>query len=286
MAEPLIKTSDPIPHPQILPSEAPFRLGMPHLDAGGVSTTWLMKEAGHLHWLAVADALGLEPTQWVDSQGRRCFASVVAATVTGDLTAFEEDTICQFRMVNRPVAGNRWLSQTDLEALGGKRICIEIMTSFATLDGPSNTQLVKAEMPGRVTTDQALPNARRAQILHNLGKVERARALEVQVPPHLSIPISRTEHLNGVGLVYFAQFQTFFAAAEENAIPLMPHGFQLVARRVHYYGNLDPGDVLDTVTEITANAHNLSSWLLAFTHARRKSDGRVIAACESSYRVL
>ncbi len=263
----------------------PFRLGMPHLNADGLSPAWLMREAGHIHWLAIAEELGAPPPKWVDAQGRRCFASVVTATLSGSLQLFQEDTICRFRVVVPPTAETSWLSQIDLESADGQRVCVEIMTLFAALEGSSNVSLVKSAMsddPPRSSTD---PNAMRARNLQSLAKLELKRAGAQEVPPQLSFRISKSDHLNGVGLVYFAQFQTFFAHAEENAIPAMPDTYGLVARRVHYYGNLDPGDSLDLVTEVSTNVENLPAWLIAFSSARRRSDGKVIATCESSYRV-
>ncbi|MEO1307050.1 MAG: LnmK family bifunctional acyltransferase/decarboxylase [Pseudomonadota bacterium] len=279
----LRESSNVILGAQTLSQTTPIRLGMPHLGSDGLSIAWLMKEAGHIHWLAVAEALGTAPSQWFDADGRRCFASVVAATLSGSTVAFQEDTICQFRVVSRPSPETNWLSQIDLETATGERVCVELMTTFATLEGPSNMDLVRSKLSEGIAPPQTM--ARRAQILRDLGKLERKRAEGAGTPPHLSIPISEKEHLNGVGLVYFAQFQNFFATAEANAIPKMPRGCNLVTRRIHYYGNLDPSDTLDIMTEITTNVHNISAWLISFSHARRRSDGNVIATCESSYRV-
>lgn len=262
-----------------------FRLGMPHLNARGLSASWLMKEAGHMHWLAIAEELGTSPSRWVDHANKRCFASVVTATLSGSLGSFEEDMLCQFRMILEPSEKSSWLSQIDLESDDGSRISVEIMTVFASLSGRSNTSLVKSNVGSEALACKSGPEFMRARNLRNLGSLERQRAHDPDTPPHSSFRISNSDHLNGVGLVYFAQFQNFFANSEENAIPKLPNGFSLVARRVHYYGNMDPGDTLDIVTKVTTNVHNLSSWLMTYSSARRRSDGALVAACESSYRI-
>lgn len=263
-----------------------FRLGMPHLNSRGLSASWLMKEVGHLHWLAVAEELDTAPSQWVDDRGRRCFASVVTATLSGSLTDYVEDTLCQFRMVVRPCAETSWLSQIDLECVDGNRICVELMTVFASLESHSNTSLVRSDIASLPSTTDYDPNKTRAQNLRNLFHQERKRAHDPEKPPHVSYRIATNDHLNGVGLVYFARFQNFFGNAEENAIPEMPKGTSLVARRVHYYGNMDAGDTLDIVTDVTTNVKNLPAWLMTYSSARRRSDSALIAACESSYRVV
>ncbi|MEL6572065.1 MAG: hypothetical protein AAFQ64_10420 [Pseudomonadota bacterium] len=262
-----------------------FRLGMPHVDAKGFSNAWLMNEAAQMHLEAVAEELGQPPARWVDSAGRRFFASVAVATLSGSSVAFREDTACCLRMVVRPSARTRWLSQIDLESPSGKRICVEIVTTFVTLDGRFRVKLAKAGSNGQADAGVTDPDDRRSQTLLDLGKVELKRAATCEGLAQISFPISKTEHLNDLGLVDFAHFQTFFAEAEATVCAAPAQGLCLVTRRVHYFDHLVADDGLDIVTTLTTNVHNLPSWMIAFSVARRQSDGKVVAACESSYRV-
>ncbi len=273
----------PVSNRPVLEQPDPIRLGSSHLDENGLSTAWVMREVGRMHWMSVWDAIGMPPSECTNCQGSGLTATVRAATLTGTTTAFRKGTDCQLRMVAPPTKDSMWLSQTDLETTTGERLCVEVMSTFA----PPQEAAAHKQQPNEApfdTSASAMP-ARRADILRKLGKLELHRANEHNALPQMSIPISSRDHLNVGGKVCFSAFQEFFASAESRAMLNISVDAQLVARRVHYYANPDIHDTLDIVTDITTNVHNLPAWLLAFSFTRSRLDGQIVAACESSYRM-
>ena len=101
-------------------------------------------------------------------------------------------------------------------------------------------------------------------------------------PSHATtIPINRDRDLNGVGLLYFANYVAFMDVAERAALEGRGgfaagalDGRATVRRRVGFYGNARPSDTL--VVEVDAFALDATR-LLVDHRVRRQSDGRLIA---------
>ncbi|WP_353471433.1 hypothetical protein PVT71_08900 [Salipiger sp. H15] len=255
---------------------------MPHMGASGLRRSWLLREACHRHWLAIAEQAGVKPSELRDRSGARVMASVVACTVNGDARAFREDDECQLLMTEVPRAQNGWRSQCDLSARG-KSLRVEIMTSFARRNGRSNAELGAPDLGGAFRAERDHADARRTCLIRTLGHHDRARAAQDDAPPHLSFEIQEDTHLNGVGLVYFAIIHDMIEQAERNAAPEFVGRFGMRDRRAHFFGNLDVGDRLDITARASAKALSPAACVLVRSHARRASDGRVIACAESIY---
>jgi len=263
----------------------PFRLGMPHMDPSGVRFGWLLREACHIHWGVIADGLDVFPSAFLDTAGARVLPSVVACTVNGDATRFHEDDTCQLIMTEPPRAANGWRSQVDLVSDAGCSLRTEIVTAFARRAGPSNTDLERADLGPTFAPAKTGDVARRTALIRRLGAADRATAAQEQAPPHLSIEIDAGSHINGVGLVYFAEIHDMIARAEANAVPDLVPARHVRNRRVHFFGNLDAGDRLDIVTRTSAQAFFPNAAVVVRSHARRASDKAVIVVAESIYEL-
>ncbi len=262
--------------------DRPFRLGMPHMSATGVSRSWLLREATHRHWALIASQVGVNPSDLCDETGARVLASVVACTLNGDADAFNEDDTCEFMTTEYPSVSNGWRSQLDLIS-AGKSIRVEILTSFAKRNGASNTRLAPAELGAEFLASWEQEDARRTKLIRMLGSRDRARAAQDTAPPHMTFEICPEGHLNGVGLVYFASIHDMVARSERNAIPDLVHAYPMRNRRVHYFGNLDAGDALDLTSSASVQAFSPNASVVVQTHGRRRSDGSVIVCAESIY---
>lgn len=262
---------------------APFRLGMPHMDAHGASRGWLLREACHIHWCRIAAQIGVWPSGFRDRSGARVLASVVACSVNGDASAFREDDEVHFVTTEPPRAENGWRSQLDLLGHCGASLRAEIMTAFVRRKGPSNTDLEAADLEPHFTTMADAPDARRAAVIRRLGKADLQRAKADSTPPHIVIPIHESAHIDGVGLLSFAGLHDMIDTAERNAVPHLMNTWPLRDRRVHYAGNLDAGDRLEITSNASAQALSPRASVVVRSHARRTSDGHVIAVAESTY---
>lgn len=274
-----LKSAQPI---ETVHYKNPFRLGMPHMSATGVRHSWLLRQATHRHWAQIAAQVGVNPSEFRDKKGARVLASVVACTLNGDADAFREDDLCELTTTERPSAANGWRSQLDLTS-HGKSIRAEILTSFAKRDGPSNTALVTAELEDTFLTHRDHQDARRTGLIRRLGNGDRARAVKDSAPPHMSFEICQATHVNGVGLVYFANIHDMIARVESNAIPQLVKAYPMRNRRVHFFGNLDVGDTLELTSRASVQSFSPSASVVVQSSARRASDGVVIACSESTY---
>ena len=126
-------------HPKMVGGQ--FRLGMPHMDVGGVNRSWLLREACHVHWHEISSQIGSPPSTFYDNDNARVLPSVVASTVNGEADRFKEDDWCQFALCETPCAENGWRSQLDLISDSGPVLRAEIVTAFARRCGPSNRDL-------------------------------------------------------------------------------------------------------------------------------------------------
>lgn len=260
-----------------------LRLGMPNLDHAGLSTNWLQREACHLHWMALAEQFGTAPSALRDAQGRRMLPSVVASAVTGDPGVICEDDMATLWLEQRPEAGNGWYSCTRLATDKGNEVRVELVTAFAIRTGASNLTLAPADLPAFRRGLRGVPGSARADLLREEGNEARLRTPAEDMPPHTSIRIEPVFHFNGVQLVYFANFAVFFERAERNALPPMPRGFTHCATRTNWFGNLDAGDTLDIVADARANARRLEPEIIVSSHARRRSDKRLIAVRDAVF---
>lgn len=262
-----------------------FQLKMPLIGPNGVSVVWLMKEVGQLHSRAICEVMDRPPAQWFDAEGHHVQASVLASTLTGSTLGFQPDTSCKLRMVVVPCAQTGWLSQTDLESPSGERVCVEIMTSFSRSKGASEAALTRPRCLSVPPSADRDPSGARAYNLNRLGEIELCRARKSRTALYSSTRLNGEDRVTDLGNNYFAAFQDLLTEAEQGALSHASYGAQLVARRVHYYAELGPRSTLDTFTEVATNVHNLPSWFMTFTFVRRRSDKRIVSACESSYRV-
>lgn len=260
-----------------------FTLGMPHMACDGVSRGWLLRQACHAHWGAIASRLQARPTAFQDRDGARVLPSVVACTISGDATKFREDDVCTKYLTEKPRPENGWRSQLELRSHRADAIRAEIVTSFARRAGGSNRSLEPANLGSVFQTTRNHPEMRRTSLIRRFGNSMRARANADSDPPHRIVQIDRHQHVNGVGLVYFAAIHDILEAAEYNALPGPVQAWPMRERRVHYFANLDVGDCLEVTSRASAQSLVPSASVVVQSHARRGSDGKVVVVSESTY---
>ena len=267
------------------PRDAPwFLLGMPHMNGQGLSLTWLLREAGHLHWWSLAEYTGQQPNSLKDVNGNRALPGVVACNVSGRSDAFNEDDVVELVQMQRPSALNGWRSVIELRATTGAVLSVELVTVFATRGGSSNHALETANMAPELVAERGTLSSRRTDQIRRLGSTDRRRAEAEMLTPVLSVRISSHLHFNGVGVACFAGIHDLFVAAEANANPIPVDDARVETRRLHYFGNLDCGDMLDIAVRLEERLIDETNCLVMVSNARRRADGLVVAVCESVYR--
>ncbi|MEM8823865.1 MAG: LnmK family bifunctional acyltransferase/decarboxylase [Pseudomonadota bacterium] len=250
---------------------------MPHLAGdGSVSESWLLRQACHLHWQSIAATAGAPISSLRDADGHRALPSIISARIDGDTAAFAEDDKAILTLTSLPSAATGWRSRTMLRKTNGATISVDLVSRFARRDGSSNIQLQPA---GRI---QGLPSAP-ARDLPKDVKILNARRRSLafaalDASPLVSLRVDGSD-LNGVGLLYFANFMRFFSAAEAataGPIPLPAAS----SRDLHWYGNADAGDTLDLSCDLSVTELGLKFGTVATITARRQSDGVLVAISE------
>lgn len=268
------------------PRDAPwFMIGFPHLDGQGLSVSWFLKEAGHLHYSALAEYAGRSLNELKDVQGRRALPGVVACVVTGHPDKFEEDDVVELQLRQRPNPLNGWRSVTQLSSTDGTELTVEIVTGFAVLGGPSNHTLEAASMSSELVAERGTSTSRRTDHIRRMGSIARRDGEADMTPRNLSINVSPHMHFNGSGLMCYSAANDLIVASECNSLQIHETEAHFESRRMHYFGNLDANDMLDISTKGATEMVDGHESLVATSYARRRSDGLIIGVCESVYRV-
>ncbi len=272
--------------PQEIDPLAPqsFRLGMPHLTDRGLSGLWFLEAAQHRHRWAVARHLGRRPSEIADITGGRALPTVVACAITGRLDRFSEDDLVTLDLVETPGPATGWRSEHRLFSASGGAVAAEILTVFAARTGPSNRSLAPSLMAPEFAADRDAPGADTAGLLRRRGAASRRAAEQVYAPPQISERIGTHAHLDGAGLVCFAAAAAIFEGAEANALPPLGREWHVAHRELHFFGNMDPGDWLDIHCQTAVAEAGRTTSITSQSVGRRRSDGAVIALCETLRR--
>jgi probable biosynthetic protein (TIGR04098 family) len=237
-----------------------LRVGMPHLDAGGLSENWLLRHAGDLHWDAIGRRLQAASDEIRAQGGQRLYPTFVAVRARYELplSAVREndslDTAIEVVPCGRACAHGRFLA-----GVRGRRFDLELLSTFAQRDaqGGLKMALPAARLAARwnpVENDPSIARlaraARRGEPLANdpLRGRERPPLGRVGYEP------SPYADYNGAGLLYFASYVTIADTAERQlvtALGLSALGgpdwalrTSPVQRDVFYYCNLALGQSL------------------------------------------
>ncbi|HVT08025.1 MAG TPA: Pnap_2097 family protein [Polyangia bacterium] len=238
------------------------RLGMPHLDAGGLSEGWLFRHAGDLHWDAISQRLGVASDDIRGDDLQRLYPTVVAlrARYTGPLSTARENDLFDGSVEMVPCGGACAHGRVSA-AVGGNRLSVELVTTFAARqpDGSMRMALPAARLtalwePGSTPSRLALL-ARAARRGQPLDDGFAGPSLDPPGPA-----LGRVRHqpspyadYNGARLLYFAAYPTIADTAERKVVTelglVSPRtdwalAASPIARDVFYYGNLPLGDRL------------------------------------------
>lgn len=149
------------------PPDSPrrIRVGMPQLDAGGLSESWLLRHAGDLQWEAIGRRLGVSTDEIRGEGGERLYPTVVAVRgrYPASLAAVRENDVldtsvevvptgraCACGRIVTRFAGSERQPDRDRDghgvgardgagatAPGEQLLGLELLTTFAVRDGAS-----------------------------------------------------------------------------------------------------------------------------------------------------
>ena len=284
-------------------SRAPFRLGMPHTQAGGMSEVALLAHTGEQRWIDIGTAVGVDASALRDADGHAVYASFYFVGLDGfpatGLGAFGPDdrlevvsTLARFgpSMLDGEHALHRAGSLPEplpatLPAAPRVRLSNVFVREGTGVDDLRITTPANAPID-RIPASAAEPDSyRQIREARTRGRFvavpEGARAIFSEAQS-IVLPINPDRDVNGVGLVYFANYVAFMDAAERAALTgaggyaaTALDGRRTLWRRIGFYGNAQRHDELRV--DVEAFALSDPQHLLLHHRVTRRGDGRLIA---------
>jgi probable biosynthetic protein (TIGR04098 family) len=252
------------PSPDTAPRSR-VRIGMPHLNAGGLSESWLFRHAGDAHWQALAARFGQATPHFLSEGGARLYPTflTVRAMYRAPLHAFEENDELETEVALPWIA--RGYSHGAITIAGGRRrVRLDTLTMLAARS-PESGELGAAKPAAALSDPSATEMNESAPALLALAKAARrgerhddpfsGAAFARSLAPVASIAYEPSPYsdFNGAGLLYFASYVSIADTAERAfarrfgwtggdwALVTSP-----VRRDVFYYANIALGQALTT----------------------------------------
>ena len=290
-------------------SRARLRLGMPHTQSGGLSETALLIYCAHLRWTDIGDVTGIPASRQRDADGHRVYASVYFVDIDGfpptGLGAMHPDddldvvsTLVRFgpSMLDgehRFYSPGR-LPETLPSALPPAP-CVRLSNVFVRERGGPDDLRITTPAGNRLENLAQSPEEpdsyQLIRVARQQGRFWEPPADAVQLPTGsepVVLPINPDRDVNGVGLIYFANYVAFMDLAER--MLLAAHGGfepqalddrRTLRRQVGFYGNAQRHD--SVLVEVEAFRLAGTPVRLLLNHkVTRQADGRLIAvsSCE------
>jgi probable biosynthetic protein (TIGR04098 family) len=251
-----------------------YNLNMPQMALGGLSESWLLKEAGDMHWTLIAEGLKTPSSRLTDDQGERLYATFTRIEVhsTAPLAAYREDESVTIEAQASRYGAGIFFSEIMMDG-SDRSARVTLMSSFAKYGKPgANTSLLRGQPV--IPPDCPIPALVELPEFGQVYRVRRAMQLSAPIfeceyeilPPH---------DINGVGLLYFAAYPIIAdICATRYAGRAMMTTFSTRHRDIFYFANTDPDETL---------IYRLHHWHADEQHIDmeaslcRKGDGAVMA---------
>ncbi len=291
-------------------SRSTLHLGMPHTISRALSEVALLAHLQDVQWTDLGRLTGCPASRLVDAQGREVYASIYFVDVDGPpdvgLRAFKpDDELAVLSTLGRfgPTmleADHLLVPPDDLAAAppdtlpAGLRVRLSnVLVALGSgpddllISTPANAPL--DAIPTLPTQPESYRQIREAKVQGTFVAPPAGVASLVSAEP-VTIPINPDRDLNGVGLLYFANYVAFLDAAERVALqraeafaPAALDGRSTVRRRIGFYGNARGSDTL----VIEVDVFPLGGPRLLVNHrVHRQSDGRRIAIASAERRLV
>jgi probable biosynthetic protein (TIGR04098 family) len=291
-------------------SRSRLRLGMPHTQAGGLSESALLAHVGDRRWIDIGAATGVPASAQRDVDGHTVYASFYFVEVDGfsadGLGAFGPDD--EIEIVSTLVRFGRNMLDGEHRLYRAGTLpdvlpdtlppAPRIRLSNVFVREGTGTDDLRITAPDNAPIED-IPASPTEPDSYRLIKAARERGRFFDPPDgatplwdgprEVVYPIDADRDVNGVGLVYFANYVAFMDFAERRALeeaggfaPAALDGRRTLRRRLGYYGNAQRHDVLVVAVEALVREPGR---LLLHHRIRRRTDGRLIAVSSAEKRL-
>jgi probable biosynthetic protein (TIGR04098 family) len=289
-------------------SNTRWHLGMPHTISGALAEVALLAYAQDQHWKEIGRLAGCPASRLVDVAGKAVYASVyfVELDTASDrgLAVFGPDDELELegslgRYGASMLDGTHRLYRAG--SVQAESAAPSLRMSFVLValgrgpddlrvSTPSNGRIDR--IPSLATEPDSYRLVRAAQSAGGFGSPPPGSAPLWDGVFSRTYPINPDRDLNGVGLLYFANYVAFLDAAEREAFGEMSgmsagrlDGRVTVRRRIAYYGNARSSDQLHIDVEAFALDGLAPTRWVVHQRIRRASDDRLIALATGERRL-
>lgn len=290
-----------------------WHLGMPHTISGALGEVALLARCQDLHWRSLGRLTGCPASRLRDAAGDDVYASIYFAEIDAahphGLAAFRPDDEIE-------LAGS--LGRYGASMLDGRHHLypagtlpaevpdppppgLSLRLSFVLVAMGSGADSLRISTPANADIARVPPLAREPDSYRLVRAAQAAGTLGAPPPGSARLwdgvwsrdyAINPDRDLNGVGLLYFANYVAFLDAAERDALAAAGRdagaaldGRVTLRRRIAYYGNARSSDRLQVEVEAFAHDGPASRHLHVQHRIRRLSDGRLIAVASAERRL-
>jgi probable biosynthetic protein (TIGR04099 family) len=252
--------TDPVRPTGAQDSRRSVLLGMPQLDACGLSENWLQKTCGDRHWQALATLVGRRPADWRDARGDRVYAAFGYLRLSdARLEAAQEDQrlVIDTRL---GVAGRAQVHSRHRLSTQRRGIAtLDLLSSFVARESSgSNRKVRRIEglLPAGGPDADAASTQQRARTLRAAWHA----GCNAEGPSLVVHPCPRHD-FNGAGLLYFASFGAWVDRALWQWGLLTPQ-LRIRERECAFLGNADAGEAMCVRLMATESDSTTVRWRL------------------------
>lgn len=241
----------PLPVDTAIPSST-ITVGMPQLSRNGLSETWLLKEAGHRHWLMLAAAFGLARPAFRDRDGATLYATFTGLSLTdAALDRVAEHDRLRFSGRIARVSRTQYHSVQHVTRDGRPVATLTLLSIFLRRAVPGDNRSVLRALPhpSPPLAAETAPGAPLAPLCQRFRRedwdkhrgfhrADRRRTLSVSIDP------CPHGDFNGAGFLYFTSFQSILDRVEWALFRDVSATLVTAERDLFYAGNINPGDRL------------------------------------------
>lgn len=251
-------------------------LNMPQMALGGLSESWLFKQAGDLHWEMICSGLRARSHELVDGVGDRLYSTFTRLRLetSQPLVAFGENETLDMASTLSRFGQGIYFSGTKA-VCHGKTVQADVMSSFTKRGSlTNNTNLLK----GQPIIPEGCAIPPQAE-MPPFGVQYRARRALDPGPAlfETRYEIIPCHDINGVGLLYFAAYPSISDICE---IRYAGRGNRwacqtsTICRDICYFANCDIDDGILYRVHARRDAER---WVDIESSLSRESDGRLMA---------
>ncbi|WP_018388389.1 Pnap_2097 family protein [Ancylobacter sp. FA202] len=239
--------------PPALIAEATVQLGMPQLCLGGLSETWLLKELGHRHWMALAAMAGRAVPDFRDADGAPVYAAFSALSVEdADFASLRENDRLTIRSETCRLSRTQCASRHDLACRGRAVGSVHLVSAFVRrAPGGGNHTVARVALDGFPAPPVMGAGRRESALAARAASFRAGRGapdarfgsgLSSEPEAVLEIDPCPAQDFNGAGFLYFTSFLAFIDRAEWQFDGRRAPLATTRAREVYFHGNIDPGE--------------------------------------------